>query len=161
MLPVDYIPIITERYNSLGYPTYDWYHADEAPPWTPMTKPLAESRIGLLCTAGTYVKGQEAYYYKDDASIRRIPKTTAVEDIRFSHLTENYLPDPRRDPNCVFPIEPLRTLEAEGVIGGVAEDLLSCMGGIYSQRKTEQRLAPLVAAEFARLEVDVALLVPL
>jgi D-proline reductase (dithiol) PrdB len=161
MLPVDYISLITERYEKLGYSAYDWYRADEPPPWTPMTKPLAESRVGLLSTAGTYAKGQVAYYYKDDASIRLIPKTTAVEDIRFSHLTENYLPDPRRDPNCVFPIEPLRQLEAEGVVGSVADDLLSCMGGIYSQRKVRQRLAPAVAEEFQRLKIDVALLVPL
>ncbi len=161
MLPVDYITLITERYEKLGYSAYDWYRADEPPPWVAMTKPLSESRVGLLSTAGTYAKGQVAYYYKDDASIRLIPKTTPVEDIRFSHLTENYLPDPRRDPNCVFPIEPLRRLEAEGVVGSVADDLLSCMGGIYSQRKVRQRLAPAVAEEFQRLKIDVALLVPL
>ena len=161
MTAVDYIPRISERYDKLGYPTYRWYQAEEPPPWTPMAKPLAESRIGLLCTAGTYAKGQVAYFYKDDTSIRAIPKTTPVEDIRFSHLTENYLPDPRRDPNCVFPIEPLRRLEAAGVVGEVADDLLSCMGAVYSQRRARETLAPAVADEFKRLAVDAVLLVPL
>ena len=126
-----------------------------------MTKPLAECKLGVLSTAGVYVKGQVAYYYKDDTSFRAIPKTTPTSEIRFSHLTEHYLPDARRDANCVFPIEPLRRLEAEGVIGELAEELYSCMGAVYSQRRAREELIPALAAEFARQEVDVVALVPL
>jgi hypothetical protein len=35
------------------------------------------------------------------------------------------------------------------------------MGGIYSQRKVRDELAPALAAEFARQEVDAVLLVPM
>ena len=68
MMPIRYIDMIRERYSRLGYPVYQWYRAEEPPAWTPLKKPLGESRVGVLCTAGTYVKGQVAYYYKDDTS---------------------------------------------------------------------------------------------
>ena len=115
----------------------------------------------MLCTAGTYVKGQVAYYYKDDTSIRAIPKSTPVSEIRFSHLTEQYLPAARKDPNCVFPIEPLARLEAEGVVGEVADELFSCMGAVYSQRRTREELTPRIVERFEAQNVDLAFLIPL
>ena len=161
MGPVEYIPPAIERYVRLGYEPYRYYQGDEPPPWTPLKKPLSECRLGVIATAGTYVKGQVAFYYKDDHSYRAIPKSTPAEDLRFSHVTEHYLGSARQDPNSAFPIEPLRRIERDGIVGEVAEDLFSCMGGIYSQRKVRDELAPALAAEFARQEVDAVLLVPM
>ena len=45
--PVDYIERTREQYASLGYPPYQWVHNEDAPPFAPVSKPLAESRIGL------------------------------------------------------------------------------------------------------------------
>ena len=81
--------------------------------------------------------------------------------MRFSHITENYLPDARRDPNCVVPLEPLRRLEQDGVIGALADDYLSCMGGIYSQRRVHEELIPALAARYASQDVDAVYLIPL
>jgi len=161
MSTIRYMEMIRERYSQLGYPVYQWYHADEPPAWTPLKKPLAESRVGVLCTAGTYAKGQVAYYYKDDTSIRSIPKDTDEKDIRFSHLTEQYLPAARKDPNCVFPLAPLKQLENEGVVGEIAEGVLSCMGAVYSQRRTREELIPRVVESFQTQGVDLAFLIPL
>ena len=86
--PISYIANITDRYNSLGYQPYRWYHADEPPAFTPLKKPLSESRVGMISTSGAYVVGQVAYYYKDDTSIREIPKDTPSDQIHFSHNTE-------------------------------------------------------------------------
>lgn len=161
MPPIRYIDAIRERYERLGYQPYRWFRAEEPPAWTPLAKPLSESRIGVLSTAGVYRRGQVAYHYKDDTSIRAIAKSAPAGEIRFSHLTEQYLPDARRDPNCVFPIEPLRRLEAEGVVGEIADDLLSCMGAVYSQRRTREELIPAVAAKFEAQSVDAVFLIPL
>lgn len=161
MPPVRYIDAIRERYERLGYQPYRWFRAETPPAWAPVSKPLGESRVGVLSTAGVYRRGQVAYHYKDDTSIRAIAKTTPVDEIRFSHLTEQYLPDARRDPNSVFPIEPLRRLEAEGIVGEVADELLSCMGGIYSQRRTREELIPAVVERFEAQSVDAVFLIPL
>ena len=136
--PVRYVEAITRRYQHLGYPPYRWFEADSPAPFAPLRRPLSASRIGMLATSGTYVAGQVAYHYKDDTSLRAIPKTTPTDALRFSHITENYLENSRRDPNCTFPIDALRTMEAEGRIGELADELYSCMGGIYSQRRVRE-----------------------
>ncbi len=161
MDPIEYMRMTRELYESHGYQAYGWLHADSPPPFTRLNKPLSACRIGMVSTSGAYVVGQKAYHYRDDTSIRAIPKSTHVENIHFSHITENYLPDPRRDPNCVFPIDALRSLEAEGFIGEVAEELFSCMGGVYSQRRVREEMIPALAESFARQNLDAVLLVPM
>ena len=159
--PIAYIDMIRERYSQLGYPVYQWFRADGPPAWSPLKKSLKNSKIGVLCTAGTYVKGQVAYFYKDDTSHRVIPSNTPVENLRFSHLTENYLPDTRRDANCAFPLEPLRKLAHEGFIGSLAENVFSCMGAVYSKRRVDEEVAPTIYEAFVKENVDLAYLVPL
>ena len=158
-MSVHYMQAIRARYESLGYTPYRWFEADTAPPWQPLRKPLAESRLGLLSTSGAYALGQVAYHYKDDTSIRALPSDVDIGDVRFSHITENYLVDPKRDPNCILPLTQLRTLRDEGVVGELADQVLSCMGGVYSQRRVREEVAPAVLAAFQSQAIDCALLV--
>ncbi len=159
--PVRYIDAITQRYANLGYPSYRWYVADEPAPFVPLKKPLAESRLGLLTTSGCYVAGQVAFHYKDDASVRRIPMDTPPEKLRFAHITENYLESARRDPECLVPLGALRRLRDEGVVGSLADEAISCMGGIYSQRRVREELIPQIEGILKQQAVEVALLVPM
>jgi D-proline reductase (dithiol) PrdB len=156
---VQYIKNITERYNSLGYAPYRWFHAEKPAPWQPLAKPIKRAKLGVLSTSGGYVAGQTAYHYKDDTSIRAIPKSTSEENMRFSHITENYLVDPRRDPNCIIPLRALQTLEENGLIGEVADELFTCMGGIYSQRRVREELIPALTDRWQQQSVDAVLLV--
>ncbi|MBX3498704.1 MAG: hypothetical protein KIT36_10810 [Alphaproteobacteria bacterium] len=161
MEAVRYIDAITQRYASLGYAPYRWYVAGEAPPFAPLKKTLSRSRLGVLTTSGCYVAGQVAFHYKDDASIRLIPMDTPTDRLRFAHITENYLVDARRDPECLVPLTALRRLRDEGVVGELADAAISCMGGIYSQRRVREELIPQVEGVFRQQAVDVALLVPM
>ncbi len=158
-MSINYMQAIQARYENLGYTPYRWFVADSPPPWTALTKPLAQSRLGLLSTSGAYTLGQSAYHYKDDVSIRALPSTTAEADLRFSHITENYLVDARRDPNCILPLAPLRALRQQGVIGELADSVFSCMGGVYSQRRVREEMAPALLEAFRAQQVDCALLV--
>ena len=160
-MPVHYIDAITARYEKLGYQPYRWVYAEETPELSPMTKPLSEARIGVVTTSGAYALGQTAFHYKDDTSVRAISKATAKEDIRFSHITENYLEDPRQDPDCILPLTALRRLESEGFVGEVADDTFSCMGGIYSQRRVREELIPELAARLEAQSVDAVFLIPM
>lgn len=159
--PVAYIDSITERYTRLGYDPYRWFRREAAPAWTPLKKPMAESRVAVLSTAGGYALGQVAFHYKDDTSLRRVPKATPRDELRFAHLTEHYLPGPRRDPNCMLPLERLRELEADGTVGEIVDPVLSCMGGIYSQRRVREELIPAVVDEVEANKADAALLIPM
>lgn len=158
---VDYIDVIKQRYQNLGYQPYRWFKADSETLKCNLKLPVKESKLGLLSTSGAYVIGQKAFHYKDDTSIRKIKKETATQNIHFSHITENYLVNARKDPNCIFPINQINFLESKGYVGSVANEILSCMGGIYSQRRVLSELAPTVLSEFRRQKVDIALLVPM
>ncbi|MGE0484161.1 MAG: hypothetical protein AB7Q81_08465 [Gammaproteobacteria bacterium] len=158
-MTVEYMAAIRARYEKLGYTPYRWYEAEDAPPFAAMGRPLAASRLGLLSTSGAYVVGQCAYHYKDDAGYRAIPSHTAAEDLRFSHITENYLVDPKEDPDCIFPLGTLRGLVADGTVGELADEAFSCMGGVYSQRRVREETAPALLEAFQRQRVDCALLV--
>ena len=70
------------------------------------------------------------------------------------------LKDARSDPNVVFPIDVLRELVEEGVLGELAPQALTFMGGIYSSRRVRDELAPAITADLLAQEVDLALLVP-
>ena len=159
--PTSYIRQTRDLYDSLGYEPYHWFEADSPPAFVAPKKSLAASKLGLVSTAGTYVAGQVAYYYKDDTSIRNIPADTSIQDLRFSHVTENYLVDAREDPSCVFPIDALRELATAGKIGELAGNFQSCMGGIYSQRRVREELIPALETAVSREKIDVLLLVPL
>jgi len=124
-----------------------------------MKKPIAQSKLGVLSTSGAYVVGKDAFHYKDDTSVRTIPKNTPDGDMRFSHITENYLEDPRKDPNCIIPLRALAELEKRGAVGQVADDFLTCMGGIYSQRRVREELIPALFSRWRAQEVDAVLLV--
>ena len=51
-------------------------------------------------------------------------------------------------------------LDANGVIGELAPYLFTCMGGIYSQRRVDEELAPVLVERCLDDEVDVILLIP-
>jgi D-proline reductase (dithiol) PrdB len=156
---VDYIEVTRSTYDALGYPPYQWVHSDEPPPWAPLTKPLAECRVGLIASGGIYEAGQIAFHFKDDASYRVIPTDVATAELRATHFAYD-LRDARTDINVVFPIDTLRGLAAEGVIGGLAAEAFTFMGGIYSARRVREDLAPALRDRVLGQGVDAVLLVP-
>ncbi len=157
--PVAYIERITEKYVELGYPGYNWVVNAEPPPWQPMTKPLSQCRLGLIASGGIYISGQVAFHHKDDTTYRMIPTDIETSRLRTTHFAYD-LTDSRRDPNVVFPIDPLRQLVQEGVIGALAEHAFTFMGGIYSARRVRDELAPQCKDCVLAQQVDALLLVP-
>ena len=159
--PTEYIRQTRENYDKLGFEPYHWFEADSEPAFVADRKRLSDAKLGVISTAGTYVSGQVAFYTKDDTSIRSIPSNTPTEQIRFAHIMENYLVEARQDPCTVFPIEALNQLKAEGLIGELAENFFSCMGGIYSRNRVRTELIPNLEAAVEDEQLDLLLLVPL
>ncbi|RMF25561.1 MAG: hypothetical protein D6760_00710 [Deltaproteobacteria bacterium] len=157
-MPVDYIPRTRELYAPK--PPYRWAdNRGEPVPWTPLRKPLAECRVALGASGGVYVSGQEPFHFKDDTSIRTIPADIEIGALRVAHFGYP-TGDAERDPNCVFPLERLRELAADGTIGELAPTAISWMGGIYSQRRVLSELAPAILAELRAQDVDLFYIVP-
>lgn len=156
---VDYIEVTRRTYDGLGYPPYRWVHSTEPPPWAPLRKPLAECRVALIASGGIYRSGQIAFHFRDDASYRIIPTDVDSAELRATHFAYD-LADARRDVNAVFPLDTLRGLVADGVIGGLCAEAYAFMGGIYSTRRVTDDLAPRLVERVRDQGADVALLVP-
>lgn len=158
-MPVAYIPRIADRYTAEGYAPYRWIVSTTPPPWTPLRRPLTQSRVGLVASGGIYVTGQVAFHYKDDTSFRSIPTDIDTAALRVTHFAYD-MTDARQDPNVVFPIDTLRALVQEGDLGALATHAYTFMGGIYSARRVQEELAPALTARLLAEQVDVALFVP-
>ena len=158
-MPVEYMERIREKYETLGYGDYQWVFSADTPPWHPLPKPLAESRLGLVASGGIYVSGQVAFHYRDDTSLLQIPMDTPTSELRTTHFAYD-LTDARRDPNVVFPIDTLRALAREGQVGSLAANAYTFMGGIYSARRVREELAPSVTDCLVAEKVDAVLFVP-
>ncbi|MPY91656.1 MAG: hypothetical protein GEV08_00925 [Acidimicrobiia bacterium] len=156
---VDYIAETRATYDKLGYPPYRWVASETPPPWAPLRKPLADSRIGLVASGGIYRAGQVAFHFRDDASYRVIPTDVDTSELRATHFAYD-LGDARRDINVVFPLDTLRALVADGAVGELAPEAFTFMGGIYSTRRVAEQLAPELQARLVAQEVDALLLVP-
>lgn len=146
-------------YSSLGYPVYRWVENPDPPAWSPLRQPLSSSRLGLVASGGIYRRGQLAFHYADDASFRAVPTDVPTSELRATHFAYD-LTDARRDINCVFPIDPLRTLRDNGTIGSLANEAYTFMGGIYSSRRVRDELAPAIVDRLVEQHVDALLLVP-
>jgi len=64
------------------------------------------------------------------------------------------------DVNVIFPMERLRELAEEKVIGSLAEEFYAFMGSIFEVDPVIERSAPEVGRRLKEARVDVALLVP-
>ena len=158
--PIDYIQRTRDQYDALGYPSYRWVYNEDPPPFTPLAKPLAESRVALIASGGIYQLGQTAFHFKDDTSFRAIDTDTPrPENLRVSHFAYDTT-DAEADVNVVFPYQTLKDLARLGRIGSLSRQAYTFMGGIYSARKVRDLLAPAIADLLVRDEVDVAIMVP-
>jgi D-proline reductase (dithiol) PrdB len=155
-MPVEYIPRTRELYNSFS--PYRWVVNEETPAWTPLVKPIAQSRLAVMSSGGILYRNQPRFH-REDATYRLIPRDATQEDLSVWHFGYRTA-DAEADHNCVFPLARLRELESKGVIGELADPAYSFMGGIYSARKVREELAPRIADELKRARVDAFYLVP-
>lgn len=126
-------------------------------PYTPNRRPLSECVVALATTAGVHLRSQEPFDLEGDATFRLIPGDTPTSELMVTHGHYDHA-DADQDINCVFPLDRLRELAAEGVIAGVGNKLIGAMG--YTQRLQDfyGKLAPGAADEIQRSRADAVLL---
>jgi D-proline reductase (dithiol) PrdB len=101
-------------------------------PWAPLTRPLCRCRAMLITTGGVHLATDQPFDMVNphgDASVRAIPLSTALEDLRITHDYYDHR-DADRDPNIVFPLERFRELVRQRRLGGLAATHFSFMGHI-------------------------------
>jgi D-proline reductase (dithiol) PrdB len=142
---------------------YRWRRIDPIP-WSPLRKPLAACRVGIVSTAGLVLPDQPHFdegVSGGDYSFRVIPTDAELTTLVDTHRSDTYdHSGVHSDANLVLPIDRLRELVHDGRIGSVAERHLSFMGSITAPGRLMKETAPAAAKLFVDDQVDVALLVP-
>ncbi len=133
-------------------------------PWTPVSKLLSESKVAIVTTAGVHLKDQTPFDMEDplgDPTYREVPSDAPLDSYTITHDYYDHR-DADKDLNIVFPIERLRELVAEGVIGSLAPSNFSFMGHIDGPYVgvLMEATAKEVASKLNEDGVDIALLTP-
>ena len=125
--PIPYRQRIRDYYQTLGYGApYRWAHYAEVP-FTPLTKPLAATRVALITTAAPYQpdkgdQGPGAAYNAAAKFYQVYSGATATDhDLRISHIGYDRGHTTAEDVNSWFPLPALRRAAAAGRIGGLTE----------------------------------------
>jgi D-proline reductase (dithiol) PrdB len=127
--------------------------------WCPVRKPVGSARVALLTSAALRLQQQQPFIPREDLSYRVVPSDPSAGDLIIDHHS-GIGRVPKQDPEIVFPRTALATLVQNGVVGALAPNHISIMGGLRRHKEVETELAPAVARELAQAQVDLALLVP-
>jgi D-proline reductase (dithiol) PrdB len=142
------------------------YHCrvDGPPAATPLTKPLSEARVALITSSGLIQKGTEPFDLGNpggDPTYRIIRSDIDPADLTLSIVSANWDRSAfAADVNAIFPMDRVRELADEGIIGSLADDYYAFMGSIFDIEPVATHSAPAVGELLRQAEVDVALLVP-
>jgi hypothetical protein len=161
---VRYIDKTRAYYLSQGYDKpYAWAH-NEAAPFTPLAKPLAQSTLALVSTSEIAIRDEPGFEKRADmqgaGNVYSIPSDTPVPRLYSrTHSYDKYETSLEADVNAFLPIERLREAAAAGRIGALGARMHGVYNA-YSQRRTREVDAPAVLARCREDLADVALLVP-
>lgn len=136
----------------------------DSAPSTPLRKPLEQSKLALVTTAGLHLRKDKPFigdHKVGDASYRVIPSTAKGGDIVQSHVSIGFdHTGLYRDINVTFPVDRLRELAQRGIIGSLARNYYSFMGALRDPRRLIEETGPEVARRLKDERVDVVLITP-
>lgn len=127
-------------------------------PFTPYDKDLTSATVTLACATGVFLADQEPFPSEDpgDISYRVIPADADLGSMKIVHGHYDHS-EADADPNIVFPLETLRQLAADGVIGAVNDKHYSF--GFTTRLKDLYEIAyPEVADRIERSKTKLVLL---
>ena len=145
-------------------------------PFTPLSKPLGQMKLGLLTSSGHFVAGDDPRpfgkenmtqfeamvriqeFLREAPTLSTIPMGTPPENLRVRHGGYD-VNGAAADPNVVLPLAHLQAVAAEGVIGELAENAYSFVGA-SAQTPLLKRNAPQWAEMLKQQGIEGMLLVP-
>ena len=168
-----------DSYKWLPYSLASWmqkaWHGAGEPattPFTPLAKPLGQTRFALLTTGGLYLKDQQQPFDVlrearepdwGDPSYRVIPRETSLGEISVAHTHFNPA-DAEEDFNILLPIHRFLDLETRTEIGSLAPSAYSVMGfqghPIPDYAPWRERYGPEILERMKAEGVEAVLLTP-
>ena len=136
-------------------------------PWTPLKKPINQTRFALMTSAGISLKSDTPFDMErekkeptwGDPTAREIPKTTTAAEIDVNHLHINtdYI---KQDINVMLPLQRFQELEADGIIGSLAPTSYSYYGFQLDPKVLLEETMPKVTAKMLDEGVEAVFLTP-
>ena len=158
---------LATRFPSLAQRFIDGYQAQESVgtiPWVKPEKPLNQSKLALVTTSGIHHRQQPPFDMRDsdgDPSYRELNGERLFDDFQITHDYYDHT-DADKDPNVILPLERLRELVDERILGSLAQIHYAFMGHIDGRHiptlvnKTAREIAEKLKAD----QVDLVLLTP-
>jgi D-proline reductase (dithiol) PrdB len=129
-------------------------------PFVLPTMPLNQLTVALVTTAGTRLPDQKPFDTdQGDPSFRQISADTPIADLIADHTHYDTGPA-SSDPDCVFPLQTVRLLAHEGVVGGVAPVHFGFMGYIPDLPPLMETSIPQVVQRLKATGANAVLLSP-
>jgi D-proline reductase (dithiol) PrdB len=127
-------------------------------PWVP-TGSLASRRVAIVTTAGLHLRSDDPFG-PGGLDYRVIPGDASASDLLMSHTSVNFDRSGFQvDWNVAFPLDRLRELARDGLIGSVAGYHYSFMGAVSPVTRYEPKAREL-AGLLKQDQVDAVLLSP-
>jgi len=161
MQPINYVDELNKHYGAMGFPPYKWTINDTAP-LTRLTKPLSECSVTLLTSGGVSQCAMPGFDpdARNDHRLDKVDGAVCADDFQIHDSYYDHT-DADQDINCVFPIDRLRELAAEGTIGSIAPHFWSgFMGRIYNRTKLIEESVPAFVERLREDAVDILAAAP-
>jgi len=163
-VPIPYMQRTRDYYQALGFPPYRWAHFAEVP-FTPLARPLSQSRVALITTAAPFQPGLgdqgPGAKYNAAAKFYEVysDSTETIPDLRISHVGYDRAHTTAEDARTWFPLAALQQAVKAGRIGALTPRFLGAPTN-RSQRVTTERDAPELLKRCREDDADVVVLVP-
>jgi D-proline reductase (dithiol) PrdB len=132
-------------------------------PWATLRKPLSQSKLALLSTAGLYLPGEQqpfdATNIEGDWTFRELPQDVDTSRLEIAHTHYNHA-SAKQDINAVFPLQRLKEMAADGVIGSLAPSAFVTSGYCTRLDKIVTETAPRIVERLKQERVDAVLHIP-
>jgi hypothetical protein len=162
--PIPYMQRTRDYYQALGFAPYRWAHFADVP-FTPLARPLARARVGLITTAAPFQPGAgdqgPGAPYNAGAKFYQVYSlpTESIPDLRISHVGYDRKHTTAADPNTYLPLARLREAVTAGRIGALAPRLHGAPTN-RSHRTTMETDVPELLRRCREDAVDAVVLVP-
>jgi hypothetical protein len=117
-------------------------------PFTPFQGRLEDVPVCLVSTAAVRMKDDAPFQTDGDVTWRVVPGDAEAKDLRYDDTHYDHA-CVDRDMNCVFPLDRVRELAAEGRVGGVTARHFS-LGYSQALRELRERTIPALVREIDR-----------
>jgi hypothetical protein len=163
---IRYIERTHEYYRSLGYEKTYNYAYNEDFPFTPLKKPLSESRVSLVTTASFVMLDETGNWLEEpgmigtnELEVFTVPSDWPADRLLSTSMDHDRYQTDMADVDAFFPTTRMQEFLKEETFGSLSKNYYRTLPN-YSHRKTTEVDGPEILRQCREDSVEVALLTP-